>query len=257
MLFHGSEFVVQPEYAALFQTSGVQDVEDAFRVWCPDPPGHRRSRVVEIHAPRHFFFKAYDYRGLWRLRTLFIPARVKREFRNLIGLSALGLRVPRPIAYGQTRRFGFILRSFLMTEAVAGAIDLREVADGKPAPFPLPRPAERRSLIATFARQLRRCHDAGWFLHTAFFKNLLLTRGADGYALHVIDVPFARIWRNRLLPGQARVRDLGCLLQGARQILTGAERLRFYRMYAAVERLTQADKTFLRRVERYQRRHYP
>ncbi len=263
MLFHGEEIVVQPEYAALFRAQGVATVDDAFRVWCPGPPDPgRRSRVVELRIPRpggsaHLFFKSYDYEGAWRLRTVFIPARVKREFRNLLGLAKHGMPVSRPVAYGQTRALGFVRRSFLVTEAVENAIDLRELADGKPAPFPLPDRRDRRSLITTFARQLRRCHDDEWFVYTAFFKNVLLARGAGGYALTLIDVPFARIWRTRLVPGQGAVRDLACLQQGARKLLTRAERMRFYRAYAGVERLAAADKSLLRSVDAYQRRNYP
>ncbi len=263
MLFHGSSFDVHPEYAALFKAQGVAGVEDALRVWCPGEadPG-KRTRVVELRIPRaggsaHLFFKTYDYLGLWRLRTLFVPARVRREYQNLIGLATLGMKVPRAVACGQTRVLGFIRCSFLVTEAVENSIDLRELADGKAPPFPAPGRKDRRALITTFARQLRRCHDEGWFLYTAFFKNLLLSHGAGGYALYVIDVPFARIWRSRFWPARAMRRDLACLQQGALRLLSHTERLRFYRAYSSVERLGRDDRAFLRGVDRYQKTHYP
>ena len=259
MLFHGSEHVVTRGYEDVFRAQGLTSVEDVLRAWCPEPPDpKRRSRVRELRVEgRHWFLKTYDYAGPWRLRTVFVPARVKREYRNLISLARLGLRVPQPIAYGQIRRYGFVTASFVITEAVEGAIDLRELADGKPAPFPPPPRKERRVLLGTFAHQLRRCHDAGWFLYTAFFKNLLLTHEPEGYAIHVIDVPFAHIWRTRLLPGLARVRDLACLQQGARRLLSRTQRLRFYKTYAGITNLEARDKALLRRVDAYQRKHYP
>ena len=186
------------------------------------------------------------------MRTIFIPARVRREYENLLGLHKLGLKVPLPVAYGESRRFGFLTDSFLATEAIENAVDLRELAvDPSKAPFPLPGRKEGRELIATFARALRRCHDAGWFLHTAFFKNLLLSRGASGYELWVIDVPFAHIWRNRLMPDRAKVRDFACLAKGAVKLLTRTERMRFCKAYG------ETGKEFLRAVESYRRRHYP
>jgi len=253
--FHGSRVVVQPEYEPTFRAQGIGSPADAAAKWAPGDG--ERSRVADVRVPHagstaHLFIKTYHYPGLWRLRTLFIPARVRREYENLVGLSKLGLRVPRPVAYGETRVFGFLADSFLATEAIENAIDLREIAvNPATTPFPLPGRKERRELISSFAHALRRCHDAEWFLHTAFFKNLLLSKGPAGYELWVIDVPFARIWRNRLLPGQAKVRDFATLAKGAVKLLTRTERLRFCRAYG------ETGREFLKQVEAYRKKNYP
>ena len=255
MPFHGSRLVVHPSYAPTFRAQGVATPADAASKWAPGDG--ERSRVAEVRLPHaggtaHLFVKTYHYPGLDRLRTLFIPARVRREYENLLGLAGFGLKVPLPVAYGETRRFGFLADSFLATEAIENAIDLRDLATGtSKAPFPLPGRKERRDLIGTFARALRRCHDAGWFLHTAFFKNLLLSRGAAGYELWVIDVPFAHIWRNRLMPGRGKVRDFACLAKGAVKLLTRTERMRFCRSYG------DTSKGFLKQVEAYRVKNYP
>ena len=255
MPFHGSRLVVQPEYEPTFRAQGVTSPADVAAKWAPGDG--ERSRVAEIRLPHagataHLFVKTYHYPGPSRLRTFFVPARVRREYENLVGLAKLGLRVPRAVAYGETRVFGFLADSFLATEAIENAIDLREIAvDPSKSPFPLPGRKERRELITSFARALRRCHDAEWFLHTAFFKNLMLSRGTAGYELWVIDVPFAHIWRNRLLPHHAKVRDFACLAKGAVKLLTRAERMRFCKAYG------ETGREFLRAVESYRRRHYP
>lgn len=253
-MLHGSRLTVHPDFEKLFHLEGIRTFDEVVQRWVPDPPASDRLSVVaEAHlAGRHFFVKRYRYAGGARFRTMFIPSRVRREYRNLLGLAKLGLRVPRPVAWGARRSLGFLTDSVLVTEAVAGAVDLRDLSAGtaKPA-FTLPGPRERRELITSFARSLRRCHDAGWFLHTAFFKNLLLTRGAAGYVVWVIDVPFAHIWRNRLFPTAGRVRDFACLAKGAVKLLTRAERMRFARAYG------DADKGFLNAVEEYRRRNYP
>jgi hypothetical protein len=252
--FHGSRIVVQPEYRPTFKAQGIGSPADAAAKWAP--ADGERSRVADVRVPHagstaHLFIKTYHYPGLWRLRTLFIPARVRREYENLVGLSKLGLRVPRPVAYGETRVFGFLTDSFLATEAIENAVDLREIAvDPASSPFPLPGRKERRELITAFAHALRRCHDAEWFLHTAFFKNLLLSKGAAGYELWVIDVPFAHIWRNRLLPDQAKVRDFATLAKGAVKLLSKAERVRFLKAYG------MRDRGFVKKVNEYLARNY-
>ena len=255
MPFHGSRLVVHPEYEPTFRAQGIASPADAAAKWAPGDG--ERSRVADVRIPHagttaHLFIKTYHYPGLGRLRTLFIPARVRREYENLVGLAKLGLRVPRAVAYGETRVFGFLADSFVATEAIENAIDLRELAvDPSKAPFPLPGRQERRELISAFARSLRRCHDAEWFLHTAFFKNLLLSRGPSGYELWVIDIPFARIWRNRLMPGQAKVRDFATLAKGAVKLLTRTERMRFCKAYGV------GDRSFLRQVNAYLAKNYP
>jgi len=253
--FHGSRLVVQPEYEPTLRAQGIATPADAASKWAPGDGN--RSRVAEVRIPHagstaHLFIKTYHYPGPVRLRTFLVPARVRREYENLAGLSKLGMRVPRPVAYGETRIFGFLTDSFLATEAVENAIDLRELAvDASKSPFPLPGRKERRELITAFAHSLRRCHDAEWFLHTAFFKNLLLSKDRAGYALWVIDVPFAHIWRNRLMPDPAKVRDFACLAKGAVKLLTRTERMRFCKAYG------ETGKDFLRRVEAYRKRNYP
>ena len=118
------------------------------------------------------------------------------------------------------------------------------------APFPLPDARERRRLVVEFARTLRRAHDERYFIHTLRFKNLLLAREGEGYALYVIDVPFAGIWRYRVMPGAGRVRDVAVLMKGARQLLSKTDRLRFARAYGA-------DRELLRAARAYQEKHYP
>lgn len=250
MLIQGEELVIHPDHRALF--AGLARIDDIFEEWLSLPPGPipDRSWVEEVELPSgRFFLKVYAYRGLWRLRTVFIQSRARREYRNLLRMAELGFRVPQPVAYAQRRMLGFVSRSFVMTRAVDNAVDLRSLIDrGDRASLP-PSP-ERRRLIEEFARTLRRAHDEKFFVHTLRAKNLLLSRDGDRWSLHVIDVPFAGIGRYRLFPEWGRVRDLAVLMKWARQLLSRTERMRFARTYGA-------GRELLRRAQSYQERHYP
>jgi len=249
MLIHGVELEILPELRPRFQ--GLTHPRDVVLRWGRSPDeGRTRSAVQEVTLPEgRFFLKVYAYQGLWRLRTIFIPARARREFHNLGRLRELGFHVPDPVAYGQERTFGFLSVSFLLTRAIPGAVTLRDLV-GQAGSQALPPPAERRRLIAEFARTLRRAHDAGVFLHTLRAKNLLLTQEGGRYTLHVIDVPFAGIGRYRLFPRWGRVRDLACLTRVGRLVLSRTDRMRFARAYGA-------DRALLRGAQSYQERHYP
>lgn len=249
MLIHGAEIVVHPDAPPVFRD--LRHPREVFDRWGVERPrGSRRSAVRELALPEGgMFLKVYSYSGPWRLRTVFIVSRAGREYRNLLRMAELGFRVPVPVAWGQARTLGFVSDSFLVTRAVGDAVDLRTLIND-PGAMPLPPPAERRRLIEEFARTLRRAHDQAFFVHTLRFKNLLLQRRDGKYALYVIDVPFAGIWRYRLFPAAGRVRDLAVLMRGARQLLSRTERMRFARAYGA-------DRELLRRARAFQERHYP
>ena len=251
MLIHGVELVVHPDHRALFD--GLSSPGDVIAKWGASiPAADRRSAVADLRLPEgHFFLKVYAYSGIWRLRTLFIPSRAGREYRNLLRLAELGFRVPRPAAYGQARTLGFVGGSFVMTRAIEDAVPLRTLIDGPGnVPFPMPGRAERLRLVAEFAALLRRAHEERFFLHTLRAKNVLLTCTRGAYALHLIDVPFAGIWRWKLMPRAGRVRDLALLMKWARVLLTRTERMRFAKAYGA-------DRSLMRSAQAYQDRHYP
>lgn len=251
MLFHGVELVVHPDHRGLFD--GLRSPSDVISKWgAATPSGGQRSTVAELRLPQgHYFLKVYAYTGLWRLRTLFVPSRALREYRNLLRLGELGFEVPQAVAGGQARTLGFVRDSFVMTRAVENPASMwTYVYEAAKAPFPLPGRAERLRLIDDFARKLRRAHDERFFIHTLRSKNVLLTRDGDRYAVTVIDVPFAGIWRWRLFPRAGRVRDLASLMKWARVLLTRTERMRFARAYGADHRL-------LRDAQSYQERFYP
>lgn len=251
MLIHGSELVAHGVGREIL--AGLRTPREVIARWGALPEGGRtRSAVRELRLPQgRFFLKVYAYSGFWRLRTLFIVSRARREYHNLLRLAELGFDAPEPVAYGQERTLGLASVSFLLTRAVEDAVSLRELADRpERAPFPLPAAAERRALLADFARTLRRAHEAGFFIHTLRAKNLLLGRRNGRWALYVLDVPFAGIWRYRIFRRSGRVRDLACLARVGRMLLSRTDRMRFARAYGA-------DRALLRRAQAYQEKHYP
>src|SRR6185295_251709 len=101
MLIHGVELVVHPEHRALLE--GLDSPSAVIAKWGAErPASDQRSTVADLNLPQgHYFLKIYAYKGLWRLRTLFIASRALREFRNLLRLAEFGFHVPQPVAAGQ------------------------------------------------------------------------------------------------------------------------------------------------------------
>lgn len=249
MVIHGVEMVVHPDLRPLFE--GLRTPADVIARW-PVPPLRYRTAVTELKLPEgHYFLKVYGYTWLFRLRTLAVPSRAGREYRNLLRMGELGFHVPTPVAHGEARTLGLISRSFVMTRAIEGVVSMWTYVN-KPAeaPFPLPGRAERLRLIDEFARTLRKAHQEKFFIHSLRSKNVLLTRDGERYTLHVIDVPFAGIWRWKMFPRGGQIRDLASLIKWARPLLSRTERMRFAQAYGA-------DHGLLRDAQRYQERYYP
>lgn len=251
MLIHGVELVVHPDFRALFEGLGSPD--DVIAKWGASlPPRIQRSAVAELRVSAgHFFLKVYAYSGFWRLRTIFIVSRAAREYHNLLRLAEIGFSAPRPVAFGQARTLGFVNRSFVMTCAIEEASSIWSfLHQPRTVPIPFPGRSERLRLISEFAQVLRKAHERRFFIHTLRSKNVLLTQAQGRYEIHLIDVPFAGIWRWKMFPRAGRVRDLATLLKWARQLLSRSERLRFAKAYGA-------DRSLMRAAQAYQERHYP
>ncbi|MCX8090704.1 MAG: hypothetical protein N3I86_07185, partial [Verrucomicrobiae bacterium] len=116
----------------------------------------------------------------------------------------------------------------------------------------------REALLQQLARATRCIHQAGFFHHDLFWRNILVTRASDGAPLvWWIDCPRGgfdrwspRRWRRRL-------RDLAALDKVAVAVCTRAERMRFMRLYLGRARLDAPAKRLIRAVLRYRRRHWP
>ncbi len=85
---------------------------------------HRSSWVRSTTVgTRNVYIKTYDYptpadryRGIGRT-TFAAPSRAAREWAALAWFDAMGFVAPQPLLLGEARRFGFLRRAVLITEA--------------------------------------------------------------------------------------------------------------------------------------------
>ena len=170
------------------------------------PPAELDSRTVgEVVTDRRtswvrrlrtasgtIFLKTYEY-GTWasRLRDFghrtgpWSTPRPAREFDALVWLRAHGFAAPRPLAAWAFRRWGFVVRTTLVTEA----------HPGQAASELLPQLEQRARIaaaqaIGTFVRQL---HALGFRDRNLDLRNLLLTFTNDRWVVAKIDSPRFRL----------------------------------------------------------------
>lgn len=182
------------------------------------------------------------FRGVWLGRS-----KVRREFANLQRLRQWGLDAPVAVAWGEERRAGFVIRSFLISEAVAAAFSLdRFIRDWLPG---LPLGEQRRVravLIQRLADSTRRMHQQRFVHHDYFWRNIILS-GTHLRSFSLIDAHKGTVWPP-WGERRSRVKDLATLDAPAPRFFRRTDRLRFLLAYLGERRLTPESKNFARAI---------
>jgi len=161
-------------------------------------------------------------------------------------LAAAGIPTARVVAVGEEWDGLFEKRSFVITEEIAEA---RSLEERLPACFyagdPLASAGGKRVFIEKLADFARRFHETG-LRHRDFYLCHIFMNADE--VLHLIDLQ--RTFRPMVFDERFRVKDIAQLHYSAPgRIVSRADRLRFYRHYAGRDKLTAADRRFLRQVK--------
>lgn len=196
----------------------------------------RTTLRLEIEG-RYFFLKLYRgvgwreiFKNLMRLRLPAVGAG--REYRAFATLQRSGVDCPRVVACVEHGGNPARRQSFLLTDELAGTVDLQtwcSVWKDQPPP-----PEFKWKLIECVARIAKTMHDAGihhrdFYLCHFHLEPHSLRPDCDPQCW-LLDLHRAGIRRS--LPGGWRVKDLGALYFSALETgLTSRDYLRFIRAY--------------------------
>lgn len=218
-----------PDYGAFLTAGG-----DAMK-------RERRTRVAIIRRGRRgvpadgissFVLKVYRYPFIQGIRTGFQISKAQREFDSLRYLNRIGVGAAQAVGYGAERTsLGFVRSCFIITRFVDDSIDLsqwyaeaihQEEVAGK----------KIDELFTQLGRMFRRLHQEKFFLFTAKPKNILV-RNCRNHAeeLVLIDIPYARTLKWRLLARWAQARDIAVLFGNVTGPLSDTATELFYRAY--------------------------
>ncbi len=210
--------------------------------------------VVRVEAAGvRYYVKRYAGNGKsarrrwYGLRQWLAPARVQKEWQNLLAFRSLGIPTARLAAYGIERRCGGFRRGALVTAEIRDTTDLAKLALQHDDCL-----RDRRwfgDVSAQVAHITRSMHDAGFAHNDLKWRNLLVTRG-ERPQVYLIDCPSGSRWWQPFLSYRI-VKDLACLDKVAKYHLTRTQRLRFYLDYAQHARLTAGDKKRIRRIVKF------
>ena len=184
-------------------------------------------------------------------RNFFVSSRAKKSWRAAEVLMQHGIPTPAPIAYLDTRRWGFLLRSYLLVERLPAseAVHRRYRRLYRPcADAGLVK--EKEILRDALACALAAMHENGIFYGDLKASNVLVYPAEGKMALAFIDLESVRIAKPISLA--RRVEDLGSLLCSFLGIVSRRDAGRFIKRYIASSPTLGADqKTFIRKINRF------
>jgi len=185
------------------------------------------------------------------------PARTTVEAYAAGRLHTLGIPTARVIAWGERRRLGMLLSSFIVTLEVPDSMDLERFALSRWRRLPA---AERRAvydvLSSQLVRQLQRAHVRHFFHQDLKWRNILVQEtGAGALKLCWIDAPRARVRRLRRRRGV--ILDLSGLSRLAVSLTSPYDRMRFIVRYLGPGRGPGDAARLYRAVSRHLARRPP
>lgn len=147
-----------------------------------EDPTSRVERIATRAGP--VLRKTYRPRPFLLWRTFLARSKGAREHRNLALLCAAGIDCVRPVGCGETRVLGLVTQSWVATEYLEGARDLKALF-ATLRPIDATRAPLRRTLLQRYGELLRALHRAGFCSNTLQPRNVLST-GPDPTARLVI-----------------------------------------------------------------------
>lgn len=256
-MFRAETIQVNPEWQPLLSAhrldtvAAVYDREDGEVVTRSGSTEVRRIQLGVGAEARTVFIKKYWisrnaqlWSGLFR-GVMFGQSKARREFMNLGRLRKWGLDAPGAVAYGEERRAGCVVRSFLISEGVCDPMPLdRFIRDWLSAQSPAQQRAFRRELIAKLAAYTKRMHDHHFVHHDLFWRNIILS-GGKLKQFNLIDAHKGRVWPV-WSEQRSRAKDLAALDSAAPHFFRRTERLAFLLAYLGRRKLTPQDKDLVR-----------
>jgi hypothetical protein len=108
----------------------------------------------------------------------------------------------------------------------------------------------RTEILTALARQVRQMHEAGFVHRDLFWRNVLIRPLPDDrFEFYFLDASVGK--RIRLTPRRqdSIVHDIAAMSALAPEFCSKADQLRFLREYLDTDRLTQEDRSWIRRVQ--------
>jgi len=254
-MLHGTEMIVPDEgWKASAPAAGLGTYERLAEYTGDVFSETSTTRVYRLNPnpdrwPGGVFLKRFFYPSPWRF--FLRPAKPYVEARNYQFLRELGLNVPDVLAFGQRRRYGGLIDAVIVTAGIVDARSLETYFSGDP---PGLSPEELMEVLDQMARIVATMHQANFFHIDLQWRNILIQRppagGSRDIRVYLIDCPRGG---RRVLPFRSwngRLHDLAGLEKLAGLYLSPKERVKWFKQYTGVRKLSWQDRRLIQSIIR-------
>jgi tRNA A-37 threonylcarbamoyl transferase component Bud32 len=238
-LRNNREFETQ-EHGGLRWQVRLPFINETVRRVLDEPDAFLETRATMLKAGRSstvgkadgLVLKRFNFRKWENLfKDLFRASRARRAFRKAYHLELSGVPTARPIAATQRRVCGVLLRSYLLMEEIAEAVNLSAWLKSGQQPT--------HALVRQVGRLIARLHDEGFSHRDLKLSNLAL--GADSQ-LYVLDLD--GLWFPGVVAQDRAAADLQRLARAVQvfPVVTLAHRTLFVRTYCRARGLLKVPR---------------
>ncbi len=190
-----------------------------------------------------YYIKRYHRSGKG-LSGLLGKSKANREWSNLAQFKEWNLPVVELAAFGEESNSFVSGRGVVITKEVVNSIDLAELANNNPDKF-----KDRNwalNIIAQVAQASQIMHEHQFAHNDWKWRNILMVE-EEFPKIHMIDCPSGMFWPGFLFEYR-RIKDLACLDKVGVKVLSRTQRLKFYFLYANINKLKAIDKKIIFKI---------
>ena len=182
------------------------------------------------------YFKRNGYSDY--VKYLLVPTRTRTEWKVANELLSQNINTALPLATAEKRRYGMLVSSLLVTEAVTNSEEFMEFCQANyEGALPGNKEAEKRKLLRKLAIFIKTIHEKGFFHCDLHAGNILIKFGnKQSSSIHDCDLYLMDLHRVKILNNMScrkRRYNLAQIFNSLSSILTKADKLDFLRSYGS------------------------
>lgn len=197
---------------------------------------------IQIDDKLYYIKRYFKTKGIL---SWFGCSRFKTEVKNQRWFNQMGIPSATLLAFGYEKVLFKTIRGYLITDGIMETHDLANIAANQPEFFQNKRCVQ--TLLSNTANILSRLHQHHFCHNDLHWRNLLINCQNNACDVFLIDCPSGHFMWGPFFKYK-RLKDLANLDKVAPNFLSQTQRLRFFKYYLKINKLSNVDKVMIQHI---------